>query len=593
MYRAMLEVDGLEITIHDPMPEKNAPKLQTGSIKKSVNEIASFSFRLLPNNPGYLEIYPRKTRIKVEDARIGKVVFEGRVLMPKPSMEADGSLSKDVTCEGVAAYLHDSIQPYIEEKYWEGDQERNGLEEFIDHLLKNHNDQVEEEKRIYRGVVDVHPFKESDNITKGLNYEDTYNVIKQKLVGSFGGEFDVRRGPDGRLYLDYKEEMGSLKSTTLKVGVNIQAQAQEQDPSEIVTRIIPLGAKIKEIVKDENGNESEKETGDRLTIAPVNEGRIYLDNEDGIKKYGIVPGIVTFDDVNIASILLQKGREELINRSLAVVNNTVTALDLSLIDKNYESYEIYNKYPVENKFIGINEVVRVVGQTIDIVNPEESTLEFGSKKTLQSDHTLNNEISHGQLVEKVEKIESDYQINQSNTDKRIENIEKQLRLELSSNHGIYQRKKATGGVDPDYTKDPLMITPTVYLKNAIQKENLEFVWKRKTGSEEEDLVPGETDQAGTLSVSRNLEDQVRYICYVTYTTESGKAYVANAWQDYAVIADGAAGVPGPQGKPGTDGKDAAVISDKEPADKTMMWCDTSMNPPQDKAVEWEKVDHCQ
>ena len=115
MYRVILENNGLEIPIHEMGAEHDLPKLESGSIKKEINAISSFVFQMLPNNPGYLQVYPYATKVMVK--KDSNAIFEGRVIIPKPSMESDGSLLKEVTCEGITAYLHDSIQPYLAEKY--------------------------------------------------------------------------------------------------------------------------------------------------------------------------------------------------------------------------------------------------------------------------------------------------------------------------------------------------------------------------------------------------------------------------------------------------------------------------------------------
>lgn len=137
MYQVKIINGGTETTIHSPFLSNEVPKLESGGVKKEINAIPSFTFSMMPNNPGYLKIYPYTTKVIVTKKQ--KTVFEGRVIIPNPQMDTDGILLKTVTCEGVKAYLHDSIQPYMAEKYWEGDEERNGLEEFIDHILSVHN----------------------------------------------------------------------------------------------------------------------------------------------------------------------------------------------------------------------------------------------------------------------------------------------------------------------------------------------------------------------------------------------------------------------------------------------------------------------
>ena len=81
----------------------------------------------------------------------------------------------EIVCEGQMAYLCDSIQPYTAERQYSGDDTKNGLQEFIDLLLANHNAQVEDYKKIYRGEVTVTTYDSSEGVYKGLNYERLTN----------------------------------------------------------------------------------------------------------------------------------------------------------------------------------------------------------------------------------------------------------------------------------------------------------------------------------------------------------------------------------------------------------------------------------
>lgn len=397
MYQVDIINNGIRTTIHNPLPDKKAAKLLSGLIKKEINAIPSFTFEMAANNPGLRIMNPYITHVEVKNVKTGKLDFEGRVLIPTPSMENSGEIRKKIVCEGIKAYLHDSRQPYLAEKHWEGDGERTGLEEFIDTILDNHNRQVESYKKIYRGIVNVTPFENSDDVTKGLNYQDTYECIEEKLVESFGGEFDVRRGTDGLLYLDYVEKFGGLKGTAIALGVNMQSMSQESDPTEMVTRLIPLGAKL-----------GDTETEERLTIESVNDGKNYVIDEEAESVYGIHYATVTFDDVTIASALKSKGRQWLTVNNRIKQKNTVTALELGLIDKRYELLELYNSYPIENNLIGVDMSARVTSQTIDIISPEKSSMTFGDKSTLLSDYNINQEKSTGELAERVGTVEKNF-----------------------------------------------------------------------------------------------------------------------------------------------------------------------------------------
>ena len=298
--------------------------------------------------------------------------FVGRVLQITPDMDANGLITKTVVCEDRMGFLHDSVQPYSEVRHYAGDDNRNGLEEFIDVLLGNHNAQVEEYKRIYRGIVTVQPFESSDGVTKGLNWQTTFDAISEKLIGSFGGYIRLRETA-GVLYLDYLADIGTTRSTVIKVGRNMRSASKEIDPSGIITRLIPLGAKLTTV--DANGNEVESE--ERLTIAEVNQGINYVEASEYAQQFGIKYGTVIFDDVTDASNLLRKGIEWLAANNGLAVSHDIDALDLSLIGLDIDDFVVSDRYPVENPAIGIDDILKIIKKTTNIIEPHNSSFEMG------------------------------------------------------------------------------------------------------------------------------------------------------------------------------------------------------------------------
>jgi len=79
--------------------------------------------------------------------------------------------------------------------------------------------------------------------------------------------------------------------------------------------------------------------------------------------------------------------DELWRRSIAWIRNrasansiSISALDLSHLDIGYEQFRIGNKYRAEHELLGINEVYRLIQQTIDVVDPLKSNLTFEDRQ---------------------------------------------------------------------------------------------------------------------------------------------------------------------------------------------------------------------
>src|SRR5699024_4968913 len=112
MYKVTLINNGKETVIHHPA--FNDLKVQEGQIKQEINVADSFSFTMLPNNPGYQLIRPLRTLITVENTLTKKTEFDGRILMPTESMEDSGAFGKSFVCESELGYLNDSAQRHGE-----------------------------------------------------------------------------------------------------------------------------------------------------------------------------------------------------------------------------------------------------------------------------------------------------------------------------------------------------------------------------------------------------------------------------------------------------------------------------------------------
>lgn len=361
--------------------------LPSAKIEDAKNAISTFNFTIYPNNAGYDLIEPFSTMIEVYNNNRGRYDFKGRVLQITPCMDSDGMIYKTVTCESRMAYLCDTIQPYAEEKQYQGDDTRNGLQEFIDVILANHNAQVGADKQIVRGNVTLTTYESSGGVYKGLNYESTWDIIKNKLVDVFGGEIQLRE-TNGVLYLDYAEELGETRATTIELGKNMESAQRAIDCTEIVTRLIPLGNKLKKQVTDADGNVSEEETEERLTVASVNDGLNFIEDSTAAALYGYIYKTVTWDDVTDANNLLSKGNAWLADNNTIKEKNNIVSLDLSILGIDVDDFVLYDKYPVRNDLIGLYATLEIVKKTTDVVEPYSSTFDMGEREYSMSDSVL-------------------------------------------------------------------------------------------------------------------------------------------------------------------------------------------------------------
>ena len=368
MYQVTIKNGNNKTIINAVSTHMKAPRI-TGGIKQGINVIDSFTFEILPNNQGYNKLHPLITLVEVLNIVTKKLEFKGRILNIKSSMDSNGVFSKTVVCESELAYLMDSVQTY-------GEYHNITVSDFLGVILDNHNKKVNASKRFVLGNVTV--TDNNNSLYRYLGYAKTFDTIKDKLIDRLGGELQIRYENDVR-YLDYLKKIGSTKKTDIRLSKNLECIEEEKDPSQIITRLIPIGATIeKEVVEGEADEETQEESV-KLTIKEVNNGIEYIDDEEAIEQYGIICGVNEWPDVTKANNLLTKARKFLENNNKTIKKYSLTALDLGILGLNFNSFELYNSYPVINPVMDINETLRVIEKTIKIDEPENSTLVFANK----------------------------------------------------------------------------------------------------------------------------------------------------------------------------------------------------------------------
>lgn len=339
-------------------------KLQSGSVVQGINAIDSFTFTMLPSNAGFDKIQDSQSLITVYNTNTKEYEFHGRPLYSSSSMEDDGSLTKEVICESYFGFFCDSQQTYVAEKNWT-------VMGLLEHIINLHNSQVESYKHFTIGEVTV--ADSNDNVYIGIQRENTWKTIEEKLIGTLGGEIRFRV-EDGVNYLDYLTEIGTTSETEIALSKNMKSITKESDPTSFISRLIPYGCKLQV-----DGEETEE----RLDITSVNNGVNYLEDTQALERYGIKYGIVEFDDVTDASNLMTKGQEYLALNNKVQVKYMINALDLSLIGLDIDTFHVHNYHPITNGLLNIYDTARIIKKKIDICEEVKSSFDIGDNfKTL-------------------------------------------------------------------------------------------------------------------------------------------------------------------------------------------------------------------
>ena len=364
-------------------------KLKSGSVVKGINTIDSFSFAILPSNAGFDAINDFRTLVSVYNETKKRFEFQGRILYSSRTMDASGFISKEVICESFLGFLCDSQQKYVAEQNWTV----TGL---LSHIIEQHNLQVEEYKRFTIGEVTV--TDPNDNLYLGIQRENSWQTITNKLIKTLGGEITFRV-VDGVIFLDYLKERGAMRSTEIAMSRNMKSITREDNPADYISRLVPYGVKL----KDSEGNDTEE----RLDITSVNNGIEYIESEEAAAMFGIRYGTVIFDDVTTASNLLSKAKAYLAENNKVQIKYSISALDLSLIGLDIDDFDVCNYHPIKNPLLGIDDVARIIKKTVDVVDEIRSTFEVGDNLKSLSDLEIERNQEIKNAVQRIESARSD------------------------------------------------------------------------------------------------------------------------------------------------------------------------------------------
>jgi uncharacterized coiled-coil protein SlyX len=319
------------------------------------------------------KVEPFQTHINI--LQDNKLIFRGRALKPTRAMTSGGLFQQTFTFESILSYLLDSVQRFKEVH-------NTTPAQFFSDLIDVHNSQVPAYKQFKVGKVDV--TNSTDNVYRYVEYENTYDTIKDKLIDRLGGYLGLRIESDGN-YLDYLQNPGADHTDTpIQIGKNLKSSSVEIDPTSIITRLVPLGATIEST--DENNTSA---AYPRVTISSVNGGKDYIDIPDLQTEFGIINGTQTWEDVNDANILLTKAKAWIANQKAATESWNVEAVEL--LDSRFESFKVSDRYRFVNDLVAEQQYLRVIQKDIDFAKPQSSSLTIGETSVRLTDYQLENQ----------------------------------------------------------------------------------------------------------------------------------------------------------------------------------------------------------
>ena len=394
--------------IHDPYSPRGN-KIVHGEIKQAVNSIHELEFAIPLDHTMYQKMVPFKSIIEVVNLRDNEVEFVGRVLTTTNEMSTNGFVQK-VVCEDFLSYLHDSAQ-------WFQKLANKGTEDYFRIIFESANSQIEEFKRITPRNITVHG--KSDRPFRYIGYDSSWDTVRDRIVNNIGGYLTLRE-LNTKLYIDWTKDIGTTKESPIKLGQNIKSASREVDFDGLATIIVPIGADLQSQNQGQDEDQSPDVTRAQLDIRSVNDGKMYLADEDLIKEFGFIRKSVIWTEIDNPSILLARGKQYLRNQKIALAKWTISAVERYLIDSRYSKFRIGNKHKIINAPLSGIETLQILEKKIDILNPQTVDLTIGSQSQSLSAYQLQTQ----EADSSIEKLKLDQSI--ATKQKKLEQLNAQL-----------------------------------------------------------------------------------------------------------------------------------------------------------------------
>lgn len=355
----------------------------------------------------------------VEVYRDDDLLFYGRLLDETTSFNRD----KTLYCEDYINVLYDSVlRPYTY---------TGSLNGYIEMILTSHNEQVDENKKIYLGNVTV--TDDNDYIVRSSQEAaKTYEELTDKLE-DFGGYIQLRHENDIN-YLDFLADYETDCTQCIQFGKNLLDISQYINAKDVITVLVPYGAVIEQTEADSTEDETTEEgvtevtetAQERITIKDVNGGLDYIENTTAISLYGRVVGTNTWDDVTLPENLLTKARNYLNKNIFMSTQLTLSAIDLNYINVDFQAIKAGMNVRCISVPHNVDDYFQCSKVEYDLLEPQNNVYTLGIIYKRLSEKALDNAKNINATNANITHIETNV-INEAN------NIVKTYREEVSVN----------------------------------------------------------------------------------------------------------------------------------------------------------------
>ena len=362
----------------------------SATLNLKLNAIEDLTVTVDRNSWLYDHGEPFKTHVNVYNlSNNNELVFRGRLVKVTKKMDNNGAFNQELVFESILSYLIDSGQPVPNKPY------TMNPTQFLDLVLSQHNKRMPEDKRVYYQIGKVdNSLEPKGTYDYDFDYKNSWEIIKSMLIDRLKGYLSVRYVIKDNHYIvlfTFNRKPGAdHPEQKVEIGVNMQSAEVEIDPTNVVTRLIPLGATQEDLTDPTK----ETSTKVRLSIQGVNNGDVAIHNDALEKQFGIIEGFQVWDEVTDPAELKRLGQEWMARQIISVTNWKVDTFET-----DNRTFYVGHRYMFVNDELAVSQLIRVTEKTVDITSPNNITLTVESTQNTLVDYQIQAEKTKEELAE--------------------------------------------------------------------------------------------------------------------------------------------------------------------------------------------------
>ena len=329
-----------------------------------------------PEHPAYHAYTSFRTEVAIY--RSGVLLFRGRALYPTDDFYG----RRKITCEGERCFLHDgTARPYSYD---------TGAADVFAAVIAEYNAQVDEFKRFRVGRVTV-----TGRVAIANEQATHTSDVVDELVKALGGYIVFSTDPDGVRVINWLASLDYVSGQAIEFGENLLDFSRTGANTELATVIVPYGARL--------------EDGSYVGIAAVNNGLDYIEDAAAVALRGRISAPVYFDGVTDPAEVMALARRHLEGSKLIVTTLELSAVDLSALDRDIDTFQVGDWVRVRSLPHDVDEYFLLRERSYNLLNPAQDTVVFGKDlATLTGADVAANKQTQGELQRTAQSVNAGY-----------------------------------------------------------------------------------------------------------------------------------------------------------------------------------------